>query len=219
MKILLLPILVLGASVANAPGPVASGPAVPMAGPVQVQRLRLVPAADGNEVRYRVREQLAGVDFPNDAVGSTSAVTGQIVIEDGKVAADESKFVVDLTGLKSDQARRDGYLQRRTLETAQYPTAELVPREFRGFPARIPASGSFTFDLVADLTIHGVTRPTVWKVTALSADSGFTGQAVTSLTFEEAGLVQPRVAVVLSVEDRIQLEYTFRLLPAAPGGP
>jgi len=31
----------------------------------------LAPA--GNEARYRVREQLAGVDLPNDAVGVTSA--------------------------------------------------------------------------------------------------------------------------------------------------
>ena len=38
--------------------------------------LELVVAPDGNEVRYRVREQLVGLDLPNDAVGATSDVTG-----------------------------------------------------------------------------------------------------------------------------------------------
>ena len=30
----------------------------------------------GTRARYRVTEQLAGINFPNDAVGSTEAVTG-----------------------------------------------------------------------------------------------------------------------------------------------
>ena len=34
----------------------------------------------GTRARYRVTEQLAGINFPNDAVGSTEAVTGAIVI-------------------------------------------------------------------------------------------------------------------------------------------
>src|SRR5688572_12018089 len=54
---------------------------------------RLVLAATGNEARYRVREQLAGVDFPNDAVGVTSAITGEIVLDDaGKVIPSRSRI-------------------------------------------------------------------------------------------------------------------------------
>jgi polyisoprenoid-binding protein YceI len=151
------------------------------------------------------------VDFPNDAVGATSAITGAIVIESGKVVPAESRIVVDLTGLKSDRDRRDGYLQRRTLETSQYPTVTLVPREFRGLPARLPGTGEFSFEVLADLTIRDVTRPTVWQVTATAAEGAFTGQAATTFTFEEFNLTQPRVAVVLSVENRIRLEYSFRL--------
>src|SRR5262249_13427591 len=59
--------------------------------------------ASGTEANFRVREQLARLNLPSDAIGKTSAVTGSIVIgEDGKVVADQSKFVVDLTTLKSD---------------------------------------------------------------------------------------------------------------------
>ena len=42
--------------------------------------IRFVVAPQGNEARYLVREQLMGVDFPNDAVGKTARVQGRIAI-------------------------------------------------------------------------------------------------------------------------------------------
>src|SRR5690606_34094993 len=35
---------------------------------------------EGSKAFYRVREQLAGISFPNDAVGTTENVTGVLVI-------------------------------------------------------------------------------------------------------------------------------------------
>ncbi len=176
---------------------------------------RLTVASSGNEARYRVREQLANVSFPSDAVGTTQGVSGAIVIgDDGRIVTAQSRIVVDLTTLKSDSERRDGYIQRRTLETAQYPTATLVPTAAHGLPSPLPGSGSFSFELVGDLTVHGVTRSTTWQVTAQAIESGFAGTAKTRFTFAEFGLVQPRVMAVLSVEDDIRLEYDFRLLQA-----
>src|SRR5215216_6262618 len=53
--------------------------------PAAPTRLRFVIAPEGNEARYRVREQLAGVDLPSDAVGVTKGVSGQILVEsDGR---------------------------------------------------------------------------------------------------------------------------------------
>src|SRR3954462_5350251 len=85
--------------------------------------VRLVVDTVGTEVRYRVRERLVGKDLDNDAVGATRAVSGQIALAaDGSLVPEESKIVIDVTGLKSDQQRRDGYVQRRLLETDKYPT-------------------------------------------------------------------------------------------------
>src|SRR5215213_173646 len=174
-------------------------------------RLRFVVAPTGNEARYRVREQLAGFDLPNDAVGATTDITGRIVVEpNGKVVKDSSKIVVQLTGLKSDKSRRDGYLQRRTLETEKFPQVELVPLTFEGLSAPIPTGATKTFSLVGDLTIHGVTRPTTWQVTAKADGKDVIGKAVTAFTFKDVGLDQPRVSAVLSVSDTIRLEYDFR---------
>src|SRR6188508_2154895 len=66
--------------------------------------LQLVVAPDGNEVRYRVREQLVGLDLPNDAVGATSDVTGGIAFDaKGNLVPASSRFVVDVATLKSDK--------------------------------------------------------------------------------------------------------------------
>lgn len=82
--------------------------------------VRYVVAPDGNEARYRVREQLMHHDLPNDAVGKTTAITGGISLSPaGAIDTAASKITIDVTSLKSDQDRRDGYVQHRTLETEQ----------------------------------------------------------------------------------------------------
>jgi polyisoprenoid-binding protein YceI len=173
--------------------------------------IRFVIAPTGNEARYRVREQLMGANLPNDAIGKTSEITGSILAyPDGRIVKDSSKIVVNLKNLKSDKDRRDGFLQRRTLETEKYPTVELVPTSIRGFNGTLPASGTATFELLGDLTVHGVTAPSVWQVTARADGSDVAGTATTAFTFKDISLDQPKVPVVLSVADTIKLEYDFR---------
>ena len=121
--------------------------------------------------------------------------------------------MVVLTGLKSDQSRRDGYVQRRLLDTQTFPQVELVPATFQGLSAPIPVGQSKTFALVGDLTVRGVTHPTTWQVTARADGKDVVGTAVTAFTFKDVGLDQPRVPVVLSVADTIKLEYDFRFTP------
>jgi polyisoprenoid-binding protein YceI len=185
--------------------------------PVTPPRTRYVVAPAGNEARYRVREQLAGFDLPNDAIGATSQISGRLVIEaDGKIVKDSSKIIVNVSGLKSDKTRRDNYLKTKTLESSKFPQVELVPVTFDGLATPIPAGQTRTFALVANLTVHGVTRPTTWKVTARADGADVVGSAATAFTFKDFGLDQPRVPVVLSVEDTIKLEYDFRFAAEKP---
>jgi polyisoprenoid-binding protein YceI len=179
-------------------------------------RYEFVLSSAGSEARYRVREQLAGLDFPNDAVGSTSAIEGSIVVDpDGAVVWNESRFVVDLTTLESDEDRRDRYIQRNTLETDRHPTAELTLTRAEGLPESLPQSGTLSFRLFGELTLHGETRSTVWEVEAALGPTEVTGTATTSFTFDYFRMRRPRVAVVLSVEDEIRLELDFRLVRTA----
>lgn len=183
--------------------------------PSQSDRIRLVTAAEGNSARYRVREQLVGLQFPNDAVGETEAITGVLVLEaDGTVVRDESRFEVDLTTLKSDKSRRDGYVQRNTLKTAEFPTAVFVPTAIHGLPAPLPTSGELTLRIEGELTLHGVTKPTVWDLTLRANGEEFTGRAATVFDFATFEMSIPRVGSVLSIVDEIRLEYDLRLVPA-----
>ena len=173
-----------------------------------------IVAPDGNEARYRVREQLAGFDLPKDAIGSTKDIKGRIVIgPDGKVVKDGSKVIIELSSLKSDQTRRDNFLRRSTLETSKYPQAEFVPVALEGLLLPIAPGSSQTFSVRGDLTVHGATHPTIWQVTARSEANGIVGTATTAFPLKDYGLEQTKVPVVLSVADRIRLEYDFRFVP------
>jgi polyisoprenoid-binding protein YceI len=175
--------------------------------------VQLVISPAGNTARYLVREQLAGFDFPNDAVGETSHISGVVVFDaGGNVMADASRIVVNITGLTSDSNRRDGFIQRNTLQGETYPEVVLVPLQTRGLVFPLPESGSGTFDMVGNLTIRDVTKPTSWRVTARFEEGSLSGTARTEFTFEEFGMEKPRVRSVLSVADAIRLEFDFTMV-------
>jgi hypothetical protein len=104
-------------------------------------------------------------------------------------------------------------VRARVLETAEYPTVTLAPTVITGLSWPLPTSGSRSFLLTGDLTVHGTTHPTTWNVTATFNGSDVTGTAVTGCTFDDFGLARPRVPIVLSVADSIHLEYEFHLVP------
>ena len=185
-----------------------------LAAAASVAGLHLVVSTAGNEVRYRIREQLAHVDLPNDAIGRTGQISGGIGIgADGQIIPAESKFTVNVGTLASDRSMRDNYVRRRVLETDQFPAVEFSPTSLRGLPKILPTSGAHTFDVVGNLTVHGVTKPTTWRVTAESKNGQVSGTASTLFTFSEFNLDQPHVPIVLSVNDTIRLEYDFALVP------
>jgi polyisoprenoid-binding protein YceI len=172
--------------------------------------------APGTKATYRVREQLAGVNFPDDAIGSTESVTGTLVLlPDGTFDAAKSKLTFDLRTLKSDQDMRDGYVQNRVLETDKFPNAEFLPHKLTGVPTPLPApdrpTGQSGFQLVGDLTVHGVTKEVTLNGYATYSKDLIAGRALTSLTFATFGLTKPTLARLLSVDDKIDLDIQFRL--------
>jgi polyisoprenoid-binding protein YceI len=217
LAVVLPALLLLSPPAVVRPATAASAVEVQPAAPLQhsSQALRLVVAPHGNNVRYLVREQLAGFDLPNDAVGTTARIEGGVSIgADGKLIPGESRFVVDMASLETDNSRRDNYVRRNTLVTEQFPTATFVARSTVGLPAVLPERGDLTFELIGDLTIKGVTQPATWQVTGRrTPDGGVSGLAKTSFNFAKHEIAIPRVRSVLSVDDQIRLEYNFHLVP------
>jgi polyisoprenoid-binding protein YceI len=178
--------------------------------------LRYSVVAERSEARYRVREQLAGINFPSDAIGTTSAIEGSISLDgQGGVLASDSRLTVDLRALRSDRDRRDNYIRRNTLETDRYPTAVFVPNEVRGLSFPLPQTGSASFELVGDLTVRDATRRITWEATATFNGQDVSVRASTAFRFADFGLSIPRVASVLSVQDNIRLETDLLLRRSA----
>src|SRR5206468_4330760 len=68
-----------------------AAPAAPVAG--NAVRFQVVPSQ--SKATFRVREQLARLQSPSDAVGSTGKVTGQLVVNpDGTFVASQSQVTV-----------------------------------------------------------------------------------------------------------------------------
>ncbi|HWV57392.1 MAG TPA: YceI family protein [Longimicrobiales bacterium] len=211
-------VVVSPATETAAPGNLVAGLGIDV--PAGVNEIRLTVAPEGNEARYRVREQLARLSFPSDAVGATSSLTGSLVLNpDGSIVAEQSRFEVDLRTLTSDSDRRDGYIQRNTLRTDANPLAIFVPTEVHGLETPVPGAQEVLFHLSGNLTINGVTRPITWEVRARTIENAIRGNARTEFTFGEFEMERPSVAAILSVQDNIRLEYDFVLVPDAQSAP
>lgn len=166
---------------------------------------------DGSSASYRVTEQFVGINFPSDAVGTSSTVAGSLVIAaDGSISPG-SKLTIDLRNLKSDQDQRDGFVRNRVLETKEYPFAEFVPIKIQGLPVMIPTQGQTGFELTGNMTIHGVTKEVTFQgITTFNRDSTVAGRAKTTFTFDTFGLTKPKIARLMSVDDKIELEIMFK---------
>ncbi len=197
-------------------GPTPTLEPPPTLAPMPSGALRFQVTSGRSTATFRVREQLAGISFPSDAVGCTSSVTGQLVVQpDGTFVSNASRITVDLRDLKSNSNQRDTFIKMSTIQTSRYPLATFVPLRAEGLPSPLPERGTATFKLTGQLTVHGVTKEQTWDVTATRAGNQLTGNATTSFTFEDYGMSPPRVPVVLSVVDEIRLEVH---LEAMQGG-
>jgi polyisoprenoid-binding protein YceI len=107
----------------------------------------------GSVAGYRIHEYV-GVQ-PNEAVGRTEKVTGELRLRGTTVEA--GQWTVDMASVKSNDARRDENY-RKALETDTYPTSTFVLRAPIALGS-IPADGVvITRDVTGDLTLHGRTR-------------------------------------------------------------
>jgi polyisoprenoid-binding protein YceI len=193
----------------------------PAKAPVQAPpaNLHFTVAPTGNEARYRVREQLVGIDFPTDAIGKAHDITGMLIVQpNGTIVSDSSRITINVQTLKSDKSGRDKTLKTSALETNEYPTVQFVPKSFTGLTAK-PGATAAAFTVAGDLTVHGATHPVTWNVNAHSDGNDVVGTATTQFTFQDIGIDPPKKPILLipvGVADTIKLEYDFHFIQAPP---
>jgi len=162
----------------------------------------------GSKATVRVREQLARLPAPSDAVLETTDVTGTFGLRLDGTFSGRSKVTVGLDALRSDSSFRDTFIKGQTLDTRRFPSADFIPTRAVGLPSPLPASGEWTFQVVGKLTIRGVEKEVTWDVQAKRDGTGITASAknAPAFTFGDFGMQPPSVAAVISIVDEIRLE-------------
>ena len=155
-----------------------------------------------------VREQLVGLSLPSDAVLTATGGTGTFALKPDGTFSSDSKITFDLTTLTSDSRDRDNFVKQGTLQTRQFPKAELVPTKTTGLRLPLASSGTFTFKLTGNLTIHGKTKEVSFDVVAKRNGSELSATATLapSVNFGDFGMTPPTSSFrVLSIVDEIRL--------------
>jgi polyisoprenoid-binding protein YceI len=196
--------------------PTAAASSAPTASPTAASATSWV-VSERSKATVRVREQLVGLDAPNDAVLVATGATGSFALNADGTFAPDSKITFDLTTLASDSRDRDSFVKQTTLNVRQFPKAELVPTKTSGLTVPLLSSGSFAFQLVGKVTIHGVTKDVTFDVQATRDGEGLTATATANPAwkFADFGMSAPSVPFrVVSVVDEIRL--TVELVASGP---
>jgi polyisoprenoid-binding protein YceI len=186
----------------------------PAPDPTKPQKLEIT---QGTTARYKVTERLAGINFPSDAVGTTQTVTGALIVNPDGTFGAGSKISVDLRTITTDQGMRDNYVRTRTLETEKFPMMEVVPKKANGLASPLPSGSQAQvgFQLVTDVTLHGVTKEVTWNVVAVLGAAQVGGRATATIDFATFNMTKPSLARLISVDDKIGLEIEFRCTRSA----
>ena len=167
----------------------------------------------GSQAGYRVREKLASLSAPSEAVGRTTAVTGTLTLTQAAsgYSVTAADFRVDVSKLSSDQSRRDQRIHSQGLESDRYPTATFKLTSPIALAADAGNGQTIHISATGDLTIHGVT-----KSVTIPLDARLTGseiELVGSITFpfSQFGMTPPSIGGFVSVENNATMEFQLML--------
>jgi len=164
--------------------------------------------ADQSTASYFAGETLASVGLPSTAQGTTNAIEGSIYLTDDGFALDPANptvVTVTLTGLKSNEDRRDTRVQG-ALETSTFPAATLTVTSVSGVDAALPADQEHTFQMTGILDLHGVQNEVAWEVKARRDGNIMTALATITLFYADFDITPPNIGGFVSVEDDVTLQ-------------
>jgi len=184
--------------------PATTSTAIATALPAGARRFAIVP--DRSVATIRVREQIAAIPAPGDAVLTTRAFTGTVVLLPDGGFATGSSFAADLDTLKSNEPLRDEWIKFNTLNTRVYPRAEFTLARVSGVPMPIAAQGEWAATLEGTMKIHGVERQVTWPVQVTRSGNEVRVLGTTAFQFGDYGMAVPANRLILSVVDDVRLE-------------
>lgn len=190
-----------GSGKASAP---ASAPSLQVGGSTKLFRIQ--PAE--SEVRFITNETLIGQ--PKTVVGSTREVAGDLAIAfNAPQQAMIGQIRINVRTLTTDNEFRNRALRGQILEATQpeFEFASFTPKQLVGLPEKITFGQAFAFQIVGDLTLHGVTHEVTFdaSVTPISATL-IKGSAKAEVHYTDFGLSIPEAPGVANVSETVRLE-------------
>jgi len=167
----------------------------------------------GSQAGYRVREQLASLPAPSDAVGRTSSITGSVTITQSgssyTVAA--ASLTVNVNTLTSDRPMRDQRIHQMGLESNRYRTATFVLTTPIDLPAGATGGQIVNLSATGQLTIHGVTKTVTIPIQARLSSTQIELAGSITFPFGEFGMTPPSIGGFVSVQDNATMEFDIKL--------
>ena len=155
-------------------------------------------------VGYRVREQLAILPAPSDAVGRTTAVDGELDISGLEIS--KVDVTADLTQLTSDRSMRDERIHSIGLETDAFPEATFSLSDPITFEAQPVDGETISAGATGELTLHGVTNTVCVPVEATLTHNSIQVRGSVGVVFSDYDIQTPNFGFV-TTEDHGTIEF------------
>jgi polyisoprenoid-binding protein YceI len=161
-----------------------------------------VIAAQESVASYSVREKFLQQDLNAVAVGKTSTIDGELILQGETFKPATVK--VDLRTLKSDRSRRDEVLRTRGLETEKYPFAEFTLAEVT--VPQLRGGQEVAFKLAGKMKLHGTEKPLTWDARATLQGDVLKLAATVTFKMQEFNIEPPNILNVIAVDDEVKLD-------------
>ncbi len=200
----------------SAPAEEPAQPSQPAASqPPAAGQIVFVIDPNQSQASYAVEERFLEKALPKlgikpglvTTVGVTKKVEGEIHVNPDDLTQPPTGTVirVDLTGLTSDQPKRDQWIKENGPSFNKYPIATFEAKAIRNAPASYTEGEEVAFQLAGDLTIRNITRPVVFDVTAKMENGVLTGTAATQIKMSDFGIEPLSFAKTLTVADEVTI--------------
>jgi polyisoprenoid-binding protein YceI len=168
--------------------------------------------ASGSVAGYRVREQLASLSAPSDAVGRTSSISGSVTISQSgttyTVAA--ATITVNVNTLTSDRSMRDQRIHQMGLESDRYPTATFVLTTPITLPSEATSGQAVNISATGQLTIHGVTQTVTIPMQARLNGTQVEIAGSITFPFSQFGMTPPSIGGFVTVQENATMEFDLK---------
>lgn len=161
----------------------------------------------GTFVGFRIAEELSSVGSTT-AIGRTPIVDGSVTIDGQQLT--EATISGDLTGIESDEPRRENAIQRALgTDTNPDATFEMTAPVDLG---SVPTTGTpIEVDATGDLTVNGVTQPVTIPLAAVWTGDVVVVTGSVDLALADFGVTAPSAPIVVSVADEATIELQLYL--------